>query len=188
MVARASVFDNQEKRAIVVRAIVGALGGGANVFAYVPDSHGITESALSEFGNDIYREQQQWTRLRLRVPFANRRGRVGITHNDRVHRRAEIALNELGGVTVEEGALPKPRDTAVRVRRRPELGQRGRQRPCDRRLLDTRVTRVRSAGRHEDPVPRGLVDAVHGRRHAPQLGRIEQSVQQREGRDAREAA
>ncbi len=53
LVARASVFDNQEKRAIVRRAIVGALGAGANRFAYVPDSHGITESALAEFGAEI---------------------------------------------------------------------------------------------------------------------------------------
>ncbi|HEY6599324.1 MAG TPA: NAD(+)/NADH kinase [Pseudomonadales bacterium] len=55
LVARASVFDNQEKRAIVRRAIVGALGAGANTFAYVPDSHGITESALAEFGAEISR-------------------------------------------------------------------------------------------------------------------------------------
>jgi len=53
LVARASVFDNQEKRAIVRRAIVGALGAGANVFTYVPDSHGIAESALSEFGAEV---------------------------------------------------------------------------------------------------------------------------------------
>ncbi len=53
LVARASVFDNQEKRAIVRRAIVGALAAGANTFAYVPDSHGIAESALNEFGADL---------------------------------------------------------------------------------------------------------------------------------------
>ena len=53
LVARASVFDNQEKCAIVRRAIVGALGAGANVFAYVPDSHGIAESALAEFGSEV---------------------------------------------------------------------------------------------------------------------------------------
>jgi predicted polyphosphate/ATP-dependent NAD kinase len=50
LVARASVFDNQEKLAIVRRAIVGALASGANRFAYVPDSHHIAESALAEFG------------------------------------------------------------------------------------------------------------------------------------------
>jgi len=33
LVARASVFDNQEKCAIVRRAIVGAVGAGANAFA-----------------------------------------------------------------------------------------------------------------------------------------------------------
>ncbi len=53
LVARASVFDNQEKRAIVRRAIVGALGARANTFAYVPDSHGIAEAALEEFGADV---------------------------------------------------------------------------------------------------------------------------------------
>lgn len=55
LVARASVFDNQEKRAIVRRAIVGALGAGADTFVYVPDSHGIAESALSEFDTACYR-------------------------------------------------------------------------------------------------------------------------------------
>jgi predicted polyphosphate/ATP-dependent NAD kinase len=53
LVARASVFDNQEKCAIVRRAIVGALGAGANTFAYVPDSHGIAAAALSEFGSEV---------------------------------------------------------------------------------------------------------------------------------------
>ena len=53
LVARASVFDNQEKCAIVRRAIVGALGAGANKFAYVPDSHGIAEAALAEFGGRV---------------------------------------------------------------------------------------------------------------------------------------
>ena len=53
LVARASVFDNQEKRAIVRRAIVGALAAGSNRFVYVPDSHGIAESALEEFGDQV---------------------------------------------------------------------------------------------------------------------------------------
>ncbi len=53
LVARASVFDNQEKRAIVRRAVVGALAAGARVFRYVPDAHGIAESALAEFGGEI---------------------------------------------------------------------------------------------------------------------------------------
>lgn len=48
LVARASVFDNQEKRAIIRRAIEGAIGAGATAFAYVADSHGITQSAIAE--------------------------------------------------------------------------------------------------------------------------------------------
>jgi ATP-NAD kinase N-terminal domain len=53
LVARASVFDNQEKLAIVRRAIVGALACGTNHFAYIPDSHAIARSALDEFGDEI---------------------------------------------------------------------------------------------------------------------------------------
>ena len=53
LVARASVFDNQEKCAIVRRAIVGALGAGADRFAYVPDSHDIAEAAMTEFGSSV---------------------------------------------------------------------------------------------------------------------------------------
>jgi predicted polyphosphate/ATP-dependent NAD kinase len=53
LVARASVFDNQEKCAIVRRAIVGALGAGAREFVYVPDSHRIAESAFAEFGGAV---------------------------------------------------------------------------------------------------------------------------------------
>ncbi len=52
LVARASVFDNQEKSAIVRRAIVGALGAGASRFLHAPDTHHIAESALAEFGAD----------------------------------------------------------------------------------------------------------------------------------------
>ena len=48
--ARASVFDNQEKRAIVRRAIVGALASGVRDFRYMPDTHGITAAAAEEFG------------------------------------------------------------------------------------------------------------------------------------------
>jgi len=48
LVARASVFDNREKGAIVRRALVGALNGGANSFAYMDDSHNIASSALEE--------------------------------------------------------------------------------------------------------------------------------------------
>ncbi len=53
LVARASVFDNQEKRAIVRRAIVGAISGGANHFVYHNDAHGITQQALDEFKGQI---------------------------------------------------------------------------------------------------------------------------------------
>jgi len=56
LVARASVFDNQEKLAIVRRAIVGALAAGADRFAYVPDSHGIARAALDEFDATIHVE------------------------------------------------------------------------------------------------------------------------------------
>jgi predicted polyphosphate/ATP-dependent NAD kinase len=56
LVARASVFDNQEKLAIVRRAIVGALACGADRFAYIPDSHGIARAALQEFGDEIHYE------------------------------------------------------------------------------------------------------------------------------------
>jgi len=55
LVARASVFDNQEKRAIIRRAIVGAVAssGGAVEFVYHNDAHGIVQQALDEFGGDI---------------------------------------------------------------------------------------------------------------------------------------
>ncbi len=48
LVARASVFDNQEKRAIVRRALVGAIHAGAQEVRYLPDSHEIARSALLE--------------------------------------------------------------------------------------------------------------------------------------------
>lgn len=74
LVARASVFDNQEKRAIVRRAIVGALGAGTNEFVYVPDSHGIAESALSEFdGEACYRAVDS-------PPIANALGTIRGAH------------------------------------------------------------------------------------------------------------
>ncbi len=56
LVARASVFDNQEKCAIVRRAIVGALAAGATRFVYIPDSHGIAAAALAEFKGALCRE------------------------------------------------------------------------------------------------------------------------------------
>jgi len=49
LVARASVFDNQEKCAIVRRVIVGASGAGATRFVYAPDTHHIVANAFAEF-------------------------------------------------------------------------------------------------------------------------------------------
>lgn len=51
LVARASVFDNQEKCAIVRRALVGAFNAGARDFAYLDDGHGIAATAIGEFKN-----------------------------------------------------------------------------------------------------------------------------------------
>lgn len=48
--ARASVFDNQEKRAIVRRAVAGALASGVREFRYMADTHGIAAAAVAEFG------------------------------------------------------------------------------------------------------------------------------------------
>lgn len=48
LVARASVFDNQEKQAIVVRALTGAIAAGARKVAYLDDAHGIVAGALQE--------------------------------------------------------------------------------------------------------------------------------------------
>ena len=53
LVARASVFDNQEKRAIVRRVIVGAVAGGCREFLFHNDAHGIVMGALDEIGGDI---------------------------------------------------------------------------------------------------------------------------------------
>ena len=50
LVARASVFDNQEKRAIVRRVLVGAVASGADAFVYHNDAHGIVEGALQDSG------------------------------------------------------------------------------------------------------------------------------------------
>ena len=46
LVARASVFDNREKGAIINRAMAGAVSAGARNFAYLNDSHNIAESAM----------------------------------------------------------------------------------------------------------------------------------------------
>ena len=50
LVARASVFDNQEKQAIVERALIGAEAAGADAFAYLDDPNGIVASAVRENG------------------------------------------------------------------------------------------------------------------------------------------
>jgi NAD kinase len=56
LVARASVFDNQEKQAIVGRVLRGAAAGGAERIVYLDDPHGIAQSAveriLREAGED----------------------------------------------------------------------------------------------------------------------------------------
>lgn len=48
LVARASVFDNQEKAAIVRRAVAGAVAAGATAFRYLPDRYGIVEQAVAD--------------------------------------------------------------------------------------------------------------------------------------------
>ncbi len=50
LVARASVFDNQEKQAIVGRALTGAIAAGARNFAYLDDAHGIVAGAFKDQG------------------------------------------------------------------------------------------------------------------------------------------
>lgn len=52
LVARASVFDNQEKQAIVGRALIGAFAAGARNVAYLNDAHGIVAGALQDQGAD----------------------------------------------------------------------------------------------------------------------------------------
>lgn len=51
LVAKASVFDNREKSAIVRRALVGAINAGAQDFVYFSDTHTIVKSALKELGD-----------------------------------------------------------------------------------------------------------------------------------------
>lgn len=53
LVARASIFDNREKCAIVRRALVGAINAGANHFAYMDDSHNIAGSALEDLSGEF---------------------------------------------------------------------------------------------------------------------------------------
>lgn len=52
LVARASVFDNREKCAIIRRALSGAINAGADKFVYIDDSHNIAGGALEELGED----------------------------------------------------------------------------------------------------------------------------------------
>ena len=51
LVAHASVFDNQEKRNILRRAVLGAVAAGAREFLYMPDTHGLAAGAFD--GLDI---------------------------------------------------------------------------------------------------------------------------------------
>ena len=53
LVAKASVFDNREKSAIVRRALVGALNAGANKFAFLDDSHNIAGGAFEELAEKL---------------------------------------------------------------------------------------------------------------------------------------
>ncbi|MFQ5382748.1 MAG: NAD(+)/NADH kinase, partial [Dehalococcoidia bacterium] len=48
LISGASVFDNQEKRNIVRRAVLGAIAAGERCFRHVPDAHGIAASALAD--------------------------------------------------------------------------------------------------------------------------------------------
>ncbi|MEM9744483.1 MAG: NAD(+)/NADH kinase [Pseudomonadota bacterium] len=48
LVARASVFDNQEKQAIVRRLLLGALATGAEEVRFLDDAHGIVRGALED--------------------------------------------------------------------------------------------------------------------------------------------
>ncbi len=52
LVAHASVFDNQEKRSIVRRAVLGAVAVGVDRFLYMPDPHRIVEEAIDGLGVD----------------------------------------------------------------------------------------------------------------------------------------
>ena len=56
LVARASVFDNQEKLAIVRRAMVGMAQSGNHQVAFLDDGHGIVRGALEEAGQSLHGE------------------------------------------------------------------------------------------------------------------------------------
>ncbi len=53
LVARASVFDNREKCAIIRRALTGAVNAGADKFVYLDDSHNIAGGALDELDVEV---------------------------------------------------------------------------------------------------------------------------------------
>lgn len=48
LVARASVFDNAEKRRILQRVVLGALATGAGEFLYMPDAHALVAGAAAD--------------------------------------------------------------------------------------------------------------------------------------------
>jgi predicted polyphosphate/ATP-dependent NAD kinase len=48
LTAKASVFDNREKAAIVTRAVAGAIAAGATDIRYMDDSHGLAASAFDD--------------------------------------------------------------------------------------------------------------------------------------------
>lgn len=50
LTAGASVSSTQEKRAILHRAVAGAIAGGAQSFIYMDDSHGIAASVAAQWG------------------------------------------------------------------------------------------------------------------------------------------
>lgn len=54
LVARASVFDNREKCAIIRRALSGAINAGGDRFAFLDDSHNIAGGALEELAEDCH--------------------------------------------------------------------------------------------------------------------------------------
>ena len=84
IVARASVFDNQEKAAIVRRAVAGAVATGATTFFYFADGHGIARAGLDDFEGRITSEA-------IEVPTRN-----GALATE----RAAVAMHEAGCVAV----------------------------------------------------------------------------------------
>jgi hypothetical protein len=53
LLARASVFDNQEKQAIVGRLLKGVAASGANRVVYLDDPHGIVEGAVAQASESL---------------------------------------------------------------------------------------------------------------------------------------